>query len=77
MKKSFFIFAMTVSAISLHAQTEHSYTEVFDSAFSNISRSNATTGILYERVVPFANQNKNAIFAKMVHRSNILNLHSR
>ena len=30
------------------------YTEMFDSLFSVISKVEATTGILYERVVPFA-----------------------
>ena len=55
MKQSVLIFAMTVITFSLQAQTEQTYTEAFDNAFSNISRADATTGILYERVVPFAN----------------------
>jgi hypothetical protein len=39
----------------LQAQTEQTYTESFDSVFQYVSRTQATTGILYERVVPFAN----------------------
>ena len=34
---------------------EGTYTEIFDSVFSVISKVDATTGIIYERVVPFAN----------------------
>ena len=55
MKQSVLFFAMTVITFSLQAQTEKTYTEAFDSVFINISRADATTGILYERVVPFAN----------------------
>jgi len=54
MKQSVLIFAMTIITLSLHAQTEQTYTEAFDSIFINVSRVQATTGILYERVVPFA-----------------------
>jgi len=39
---------LTVSANIMFAQN---YTEVFDTVFRNISRTQATTGILYERVV--------------------------
>jgi hypothetical protein len=34
---------------------ETPYAEMFDSVFKNVSRIQATTGILYERSVPFAN----------------------
>ena len=52
MKRLPFIFAIFIASFSLNAQT---YTESFDSVFINVSRTQATTGILYERVVPFAN----------------------
>lgn len=56
MRKLAFIFAIVaIASFSLQAQTEQTYTEVFDSIFSNVSRTQATTEILYERVVPFAN----------------------
>jgi len=53
--KKLVLFAMTFIFMSLHAQAEKTYTEMFDSVFSVVSRTQATTGILYERVVPFAN----------------------
>nr|MCR4737767.1 hypothetical protein [Bacteroidales bacterium] len=37
---------------NIQAQT---YTQAFDSVFANVSRAGANTGILYERVLPFAN----------------------
>jgi hypothetical protein len=54
MKKTFIIFAIAITSFSLQAQT---YTESFDSVFQNINRADATTGILYERMVPFAQLN--------------------
>jgi len=36
-------------------QTEKTYTEMFDSVFSVVSKAQATTSVLYERVFPFAN----------------------
>jgi hypothetical protein len=57
MKKIILIFALTIIILSLHSQTEQTYTEAFDSIFSNISRTEATTGILYERMMPFAQEN--------------------
>lgn len=38
--------------VYVKAQT---YTHAFDSVFAHISRADATTGILYERVIPFGN----------------------
>lgn len=38
--------------VYVKAQT---YTHAFDSVFAHISRADATTGILYERVLPFGN----------------------
>ena len=71
MKKLSLIFAMTFISLSLHAQTEKTYTEMFDSVFSVVSRTQATTGILYERVFPFANLvNYNSIFNPTVDTSN-------
>ena len=54
MNKFILILAMTIITSSLHAQTEQTYTEVFDSIFVNVSKTQATTGILYDRVLPFA-----------------------
>ena len=55
MKKLKIFFTLIVLTLSLQAQTKQTYTEAFDSIFVNVSRVQATTGILYERVVPFAN----------------------
>jgi hypothetical protein len=56
MKKSLIIIASIISTITASAQnTDFSdYTEAFDYVFRNVSRTDATTGILYERVLPFA-----------------------
>ena len=51
MKKVIILTALIVSANSIYAQ---SLTEIFDGIFQNVSRADATTGILYERVLPFA-----------------------
>ena len=55
MKKllSFALFFAVFSVKNLQAQQD--FTELFDSVFVNISRSGATTGILYDRVIPFSN----------------------
>ena len=50
-KLNIVLTALTVSANSLYAQN---FTEIFDEVFQNVSRADATTGILYERVLPFA-----------------------
>jgi hypothetical protein len=54
MKKSVFIVLFILAAIFLHAQNQLTYTEEFDRIFQNISRADATTRILYDRVVPFS-----------------------
>ena len=54
MKKVNLIFAMIVISFSLHAQTEQTYTQMFDSLFSNVPYSTATSGILYDRVANFS-----------------------
>lgn len=55
-KQSFvFAAALLLSTASIKAQ---SYTEAFDSVFTYVSRNDATTGILYERVLPFGNLTK-------------------
>jgi len=66
MKELSVFFALIVITLSLHAQTDQTYTEAFDSIFINVSRVQATTGILYERVVPFAD---------LQHSGNISHLH--
>jgi hypothetical protein len=51
MKKTIILTAFAVCISITYAQ---SFTEAFDSVFQNISRVDASTGILYERVIPFA-----------------------
>jgi hypothetical protein len=53
----FVIFlSINITVLSTLPPTEpKTYTEMFDSVFSVVSRVQATTGILYDRVVPFAN----------------------
>jgi hypothetical protein len=51
MRKIIILIILLTNVSIMHAQ---SFTEIFDSVFSNISRTEATTGILYERVIPFA-----------------------
>ena len=53
-----FIIALTTTHLMSYSpptSTEpRTYTEVFDSVFVNVSYADATTGILYERSIPFA-----------------------
>ena len=51
-KNVFLIITFIIVTIYVKAQT---YTHAFDSVFAHISRADATTGILYERVLPFGN----------------------
>lgn len=51
-KKIILLVALTILSVSVKAQT---YTQAFDSVFFHISRADATSGILYERVLPFGN----------------------
>ena len=51
-KNFFLIITFIIVTIYVKAQT---YTHAFDSVFAHISRADATTGILYERVLPFGN----------------------
>lgn len=51
-KKNILLVALTILSVSVKAQT---YTQAFDSVFFHISRADATSGILYERVLPFGN----------------------
>jgi hypothetical protein len=54
MKKAIFIFMLIISAITTLSQNISTYTEAFDNVFQNVSYSDATTGILYNRVIPFS-----------------------
>ena len=54
MKKITILTVLIINTIFLQAQFISTYTSTFDSIFSNVSRIDATTGILYERVIPFA-----------------------
>jgi len=51
MKKLFTLLLFTC-VMSVYAQD--TFREAFDKVFANVSRKGATTGILYERVIPFA-----------------------
>ena len=62
MKKLILAIAFTTLSVPALSQAlapalpiEKTYTEMFDSIFSVVNIVQATTGILYERVVPFAN----------------------
>ena len=55
MKKLTFILAMTIIINSLHAQIGQTYTQMFDSLFSNVPYSTVTSGILHDRVADFSN----------------------
>lgn len=58
MKKIYFL-ALVITVISVtNSQAQQGFTDLFDSAFVNINRTEATTGILYDRVIPFANLTK-------------------
>lgn len=53
--KKLTIFTLLAFCIGfMNAQEMPTYTKEFDRVFKNISRKDATTGILYERVIPFA-----------------------
>ena len=53
-KLSFLVLFFTIISAS-NLQAQQGFTELFDSVFVNIGRSDATTGILYDRVLPFSN----------------------
>jgi hypothetical protein len=55
MKKLFIFLLLTVSfsVNVLHAQMQ-GFTQMFDSLLMHVSRTDATTGILYNRVLPFS-----------------------
>jgi len=53
MKKITIILLITITVIALKAQ-EQTLTQMFDSVFQHVNRTDATTGILYERVLPFS-----------------------
>ena len=54
MKKLTTILLILVLATTLNAQNQ-TFTEMIDSIFQHVSRVDATTGILYNRVLPFSN----------------------
>jgi hypothetical protein len=55
MKKfSFLVLFFTAASVS-SLQAQQGFIDLFDSSFVNISRSSATTGILYDRVLSFSN----------------------
>jgi hypothetical protein len=54
MKKISILLFCAVLNTALHAQKGLTYTQIFDSLFINVQQTDATTGILYDRIVPFA-----------------------
>ena len=72
MKKIIISAVLLTHSIMMYAQFISAYTAAFDSIYSNISRKEATTGILYERVVPFAELYKyNSTLLNRVDTSNM------
>lgn len=55
MKKNLLSYLIIICCSTAFSQTGPSFTRLFDSLFANISMADATTGLLYDRVVPFAN----------------------
>ncbi|MDR1345904.1 MAG: GPI inositol-deacylase, partial [Bacteroidales bacterium] len=53
MKKFSIFLLILISVFTLQAQSEE-FTHMFDSVFQHVSRAEATTGILYNRVLPFS-----------------------
>ena len=54
--RKFSFLAMFFSFVSVsNVQAQQGFTDLFDNVFVNVSRSGATTGILYDRVIPFSN----------------------
>jgi len=51
MKRLALIFVVIVASFSLRAQNQ-TYTQMFDSLFSNVPYSTVVSGILYDRVAP-------------------------
>jgi hypothetical protein len=57
MKKLSFLLSFCLFIFLVQAQ-EQTFTGAFDRVFKNVGRAEATTGILYERVLPFAQLHK-------------------
>jgi len=53
MKKLLFLLSFNLLVFILQAQ-EQTFTQMFDSVFMHINRADATTGILYNRVIPLS-----------------------
>jgi hypothetical protein len=53
MKKVSIILLICMSVTTLKSQ-EQTFTQMFDSVFQYVSRADATTGVLYNRVMPFS-----------------------
>jgi len=51
MKKLSFLVLIFI-ALSVSNVQAQSFTDIFDTIFVNVSRADATTGILYDRVIP-------------------------
>ena len=55
MKKNLFLMLTLSIFLTNNLQAQQDFTEAFDNIFVNISLTDATTGVLYDRVIPFAN----------------------
>lgn len=53
--KKYLLYLFLIWVIILNHIQAQTYTTAFDSVFAHVSRVDATTGILYERVIPFGN----------------------
>jgi len=53
--RKFSFLAMFFTAVSVSNVKAQSFTDIFDTIFVNISRTQATTGVLYDRVIPLSN----------------------
>ena len=67
MKKTLWTIISIVSITFAYGQSSPSYSNLFDSLFVNISMTDATTGILYDRVIPFAQLQKH----NSIHNPNV------
>ena len=72
MKKTIFTFVIAFYANLLSAQQTGTYTQMFDSLLFHIGKSDATTGILYDRIVPFAYLMKFTLSASDTSDDNLL-----
>jgi len=52
--KKLLLFLIVFASLTVKAQTPKNFTQTADSCLFNLDKSGVTTGILYDRVFPFA-----------------------